>query len=528
MYVNKLGCLRRTSSLLLGTIAAVVAVLSCTESAQAIPVFSRKYQTSCITCHAGFPKLNSAGEAFRRNGYQFPSDDEFLVKDEPIPLGNERYKDMWPNSLWPNDLPNLPPIAMRARMGYNQYLENPPAGEQSSDFQFPNDVSLLSAGTLGKDISWYGSLVLAGAGAHGAGGGHGGGEERTLAPDLERVFVQFSNLFAWDEEEDEDGMHLAPRWLALPRHAMNLRIGQFEPQVVAPWRSIHRQLGTTPYLTNVATVGGNSFMLEPAQRGIELHGTLRQNNSYAIGLVNGNGAETAWDNNSQKDVYFRVARKWFGYPLDGVIGQANYADGNTDGLATIRGQDAAGATMPMGLDFWRELQFETGVFGYFGRNQASVTTVQDLQVMGDDGMGNMVPFDYDVSTTFMRPDRFERVGLDGRLQIRDFDIFGAAMWGWDKDPISDEDPLAMERDRLFTWFVQADYYFKPWLIGYARYETLSYMNNDRQAEAGIARGVAGASAYIRANMRVVTEVVVNTSGNPTTNDKLNLLLDFAY
>ena len=45
-------------------------------------------------------------------------------------------------------------------------------------------------------------MTLAGKGGHGGGGGHGGEEAGGLEPDLERVFVQFSNLFAWSEEED--------------------------------------------------------------------------------------------------------------------------------------------------------------------------------------------------------------------------------------------------------------------------------------------------------------------------------------
>lgn len=507
-------------SLLLGALTASLAVLAFAQSAHAIPTFSRKYHTSCITCHAGFPKLNSVGEAFRRNGYQFPRDDEFLVKDEPIPLGNERYKDMWPNSLWPNDIPNLPPLAMRARMGYNQYLDKQSGEEQSSDFQFPNDISLLTAGTLGKDISWYGSLVLAGAGAHGAAGGHGGVEDRTLEPDLERFFVQFSNLFAWSDEEDEDGMRLGHRWITLPRHALNLRIGQFEPQVIAPWRSIHRQLGTTPYLPNVATVGGNGFMFEPSQRGIEINGVIRQNNSYVLGLVNGNGGEGAWDNNSQKDVYFRVARKWFGYPLDGVIGSSELVNGGAMSEPPCEDEMA-----PIGLDFWREIQFETGFFGYFGRNEASVTVEEHVELELANNAGE---FELEMPNTIIRPDRFERVGFDARLQIQNLDIFGAWVYGWDKDPISDEEPDEMEPEELMTWFIQADYYFKPWLIGYSRYEELNYKSDERQAEAGIKRGVVGASAYIRANMRVVTEIVFDAEGNGTTGDTANALLDFAY
>lgn len=512
----------RKRTVFLFIFTAWLSALGLTRPAFAIPVFSRKYGTSCITCHAGFPKLNSVGEAFRRNGYQFPQDDEFLVKDDPIPMGNEAYKDMWPNSLWPNDIPHLPPVAFRTRLGYNQFLSQ--SGEDpSDDFRFPMDFSLLSAGTLGKDISFYASMVLAGRGAHGAGGhggGHGGEEgPATLEPDLERVFVQFSNLFAWSEEEDEYGMRRAPRWIALPPHALNLRIGQFEPQVIAPWASIHRQLGTIARLPNVATIGGNEFRFEPALRGIELNGTIRQYNSYAVGLVNGNTAETAWDNNSHKDAYFRIARKWWGYPLDGVIGQADFV--NSDATSNEPDEDEMA---PLGLDFWREIQFETGVFGYFGRNRASVT-VQDTYNVALSGGGTL---DLELPRTIARRDQFERIGFDARMQCQDLDIFGAWIWGWDRDPISDEEPDERERDQLFTWFVEADYYVKPWLIGYGRFEQLKYGNGERQAEAGISRGVVGAAGYVRANMRVVGEFVINAQGNNTTPNTFNALLDFAY
>src|SRR3972149_6494809 len=55
--------------------------------AHAIPVFARKYKTSCQTCHVAFPRLNAFGEAFRRNGYQFPQNDEGYVKEEPLAIG---------------------------------------------------------------------------------------------------------------------------------------------------------------------------------------------------------------------------------------------------------------------------------------------------------------------------------------------------------------------------------------------------------------------------------------------------------
>ena len=57
------------------------------DSVDAIPAFARKYQTSCNTCHTIYPQLNSFGESFRINGYQFPNDDEEQTKEKPVQLG---------------------------------------------------------------------------------------------------------------------------------------------------------------------------------------------------------------------------------------------------------------------------------------------------------------------------------------------------------------------------------------------------------------------------------------------------------
>ena len=515
MLHNKSRALKHPATLILSTLIAWLSVLAFVDRAEAIPVFARKYGTSCITCHAGFPKLNGEGEAFRRNGYQFPIDDDLQVKDEPIIMGDESYKEIWPNAIWPSDIPHLPPVAFRARMGVKQFLDTP-TGSPGPDFQFPMDYSLLSAGTFGENISWYAGMVLAGRGGHGGGGAHGGGEAEGLEPELERLFVQFSNLFAWSKYDDDDGTRLGNRWISLPRHAMNLRVGQFEPQVIAPWSSIHRQLGAQGRLPNLATMGANSFMFEPALRGFELHGVLRQYNSYAIGLVNGNSTMTAWDNNTPKDFYFRVARKWWGYPLDGVIGEANIVD---DGGPAYE-DPSADELGPPGMDFWREIAFETGFFGYFGRN--TVMAEEDENVI----------FHGEVHGTeehmMMRFDDFYRLGYDTRFQFQDLDLFGACVWGWDSDPVSHDDPNAIQSETMFTWFVEADYVCKPWLTLFGRYEELEFSSADRQEENAIARGVTGAVFTVRTNMRVITEVVIDAQGNGTTDDALQVVLDFAY
>ena len=65
----------------------VVAFVGTAARADAVPAFARKYQTSCQTCHAMFPKLNAFGEAFRLRGYRMPGETEDMVKE---PAGQPR------------------------------------------------------------------------------------------------------------------------------------------------------------------------------------------------------------------------------------------------------------------------------------------------------------------------------------------------------------------------------------------------------------------------------------------------------
>ena len=93
-------------------IIVIVSLIFFQEEASAVPIFARKYNTSCMTCHLAFPKLNAFGEAFKTNGYQLPNDEVF-VKEPPVWLGSEAYKRVWPNAVWPSSIPSNIPIAFQ-------------------------------------------------------------------------------------------------------------------------------------------------------------------------------------------------------------------------------------------------------------------------------------------------------------------------------------------------------------------------------------------------------------------------------
>src|SRR6516162_2356805 len=99
-------------AVLVGTILYFAA----TRDAGAVPSFARKYQTSCQTCHTVYPVLNPFGEAFRRNGYRFPSQngsvDSDAVKAPMLALGQEEYTKTFPASVWPDKITDAVPLSV--------------------------------------------------------------------------------------------------------------------------------------------------------------------------------------------------------------------------------------------------------------------------------------------------------------------------------------------------------------------------------------------------------------------------------
>ncbi|MCH8830748.1 MAG: hypothetical protein IID45_14320 [Planctomycetes bacterium] len=469
-----------------------MALLVFAEQAHAIPTFSRKYRTSCITCHTIFPQLTDTGEAFRRNGYQFPSGEELLVKDEPVPFGSDRYKDMFPNSIWPSDMPTLPPVFVRAQLR-SIFNTNPGDDGIKWDQDFPHQVVLGGAGTFGPNISAWWEIEF---------------EPSEGEVAIERVFVQFSNLFAWSDEDDEDGMREGNRWITLPKYALNLRLGKMQPMVLPHIASQHSRISITAPLLNRQRIGDNPFRFEPVQSAaVELHGILQQRWSYLVGYANGGAVSSGHlEDNNNKDVYFRVSYKWFGFPLDGVVGQSEPVD---DQQSTVRGQspdeDEDIDTVPVGLTHWRAIGFETGVFGWWGLSE--------------------VPFGPGT-----KRDWFRRLGFDARLQWMDWNIYGLIYTGHDNFA-GLVDGAYLGGEDHYSYLVQAEYMIKPWWMAFVRYEQTDF-NERARTPMEEARLIPGMVFLIRQNMKLQTEFVLDTSGKSTggaqAKNQFLVQLDFAY
>ena len=244
------------------------------SDAQAIPAFARKYKTSCATCHTAFARMTAFGEAFRRNGYQFPGGTDLeYIKEEPVKLGADGNKRAFPDAIWPSSIPGTAPFSLLItdEFTYDNNVE-----PKIAFTSFPSEVGILTGGTLGESIAFYSEIELSDEGV-----------------EVERVQASLLNMFG-------------------PRSVFNLKIGKFEPGVF--FFSNHRRYGPKYFLES-ATVGDNQWSLEPAQQGFELFGTAAEGRfAYNLGLVEGSGNVV----NTAKDVYLHATYKIGGLRLDGI------------------------------------------------------------------------------------------------------------------------------------------------------------------------------------------------------------------
>src|SRR5215468_4244145 len=152
---------RVLSTSVVAVVAAVVVVmgvmLASVPKTSAIPAFSRKYQTSCTTCHNNYPELNDFGEAFKKNGFKFPKDDETFVKEPPVLLGSKAQKEAFPSAVYPGEIPGNLPVAFRYSGNFNWNAKQPPGVIATSGFLprtdlfTPNTFTIISAGSFGQN-----------------------------------------------------------------------------------------------------------------------------------------------------------------------------------------------------------------------------------------------------------------------------------------------------------------------------------------------------------------------------------------
>jgi hypothetical protein len=434
------------------------ALLVATPSGKAIPAFSRKYGTSCTTCHSNYPELNDFGEAFKKNGFKFPKDDETFVKQDPVMLGSKAQKEAFPEAVYPGEIPGSLPIAFRFTGAFAVNASQPSGVNQTSsylprtDLFQPNTFTFIGAGSLGTNLSFWIDDDIS-TGGSGAAGGLGDG------------YLKYNDL---------------GRIFHLPTNSLNVRFGQFELDLpFTQARSIYLSDFDVYDQVNVASASGttnNPFTLGAPQRAIEFGGYPNNGNfNWSVAITNGANDGPALRGN--KDVYLRAAYKF-------------NLERDPESRHAIQ---AAGPTGPRD-----HTSIRVGGFYYYGRNVQNIGSTPPPFL----GLGS-----------FSEP--FYRAGGDLRFKYRHLELFALGMVGHDDNHlvVTDEGTgtQTLFKAPAITYtggFVGANYWFYPWLIGTMRYD---FVNSPTDFFNGVSkdrtrnRFSPGFQILVRANIKIVGE-----------------------
>lgn len=472
-------------------VALVIALLS--NDAGAIPVFARKYQTACTTCHfAAFPQLNAFGMAFRDRGYRIPPDDEVYVKETPVAMGAEPWRKLFPNAVWPSDLPGLPPISALVMSNFTVKPHNRQDTGQTA-FDGVGELELLSSGNFGESLSYFGSLEL-----------FERNDWRSSNTSLERWFFIYS-----------------PQLFGLPLGRVNFQLGRFEPRA-APFRNHVSLLAqTAPDLANTWAVvpASNYTTFFPSQKGIELFGGfngLRGKGGlrWAAGVVNGEPTDFGFENFGEdagnyprlgdtlaiNNIVTGVQGRWQGKGdannAKDYYGRLEYKIG---GMGVLGGT-APEATLKMSQN-WQDPSLTLGGFFYRGNTGA----FKDLTAIN-------------AATYERNSNRFWRLGGEATLNWWNLQLTGAATFYRDHVAGGVLAPTRIggtaRGDEFDTdiYTFKLDWVARPWLVPSFRLENVN-PEYDVADWPSFNRYTALVSALIRANVKATAAGIFTTGFN---------------
>jgi len=403
--------------------------------AREIPAFARKYRTACTTCHVAPPKLNVLGEAFRLNGYRFPDNDALLRQDTPIALGQEPWKALWPRAVWPSSLPETLPLAVRIVNDVSR--ERQPGDKTRVDLRFPNEVYLLGAATLDDQISTFLEM------------------EWTADDGVE---VLQAKVLINDPIPGVPSRSLNV-WLGMQNlYLFTFADRQIDRAARQPFRWQQFAIADVT-LRDSAGLGhaGSAFRIQRPQPALEINGLLGSHGAYGLGVAQGTSSPT--DDNTGKDVYYRLRYKFGGLGLNG-----RYPSG--------------GAPVLGGGGQLQDHAVVVEHFGYFGRHPNDQRKDAGYRVLG-------------ASARWLNGPGDVGVGL---------------VWGRQAEPWSSSGAL-----RFRSVFAKAEVQIFPWLFGSMKSEWLDVslppvVGGDRQPiAADVTSLTPGIVALLRQNLRWVLE-----------------------
>ena len=450
--------------------AAFISLVS-VRSAHAVPSFARKYGTSCVTCHTIYPALNPFGEAFRRDGYRFPSQngstDSDAEKAESVAMGQEEYKQTFPDSVWPDKIGKDVPLSAMLNGSVAANLPGSAAKDGAGNTftwaGLSGEFHLFGAGSFDDKVTYFSQLTI---------------------PDDGTIEIETAYLL-WND-------------VVGPRHALNLWLGRLmSPQINS--FGLHSSYLGDSFLPAVTVAGlynpAGSFTLGQGHTdGVEASGILAHRFDWSVGWVASSVGSGLGLPNAQ-DAYAHIGVKSGGVALDG------------EGLY---GPNAPDSAKP-----WAEKSITVDLFAYHG-----------LSVL-DNGTGTV---EGGTSAPAAQRDQFNALGASLRAQWDSLMLSSGVQLEHHLRPYpgtaasvdANGELTPGVRDRTTGTAVlqynELDYIVFPWFVPAVRTE-FTRLNVEGSDAGTLLRIMPGVATLLRPNIKlVVTGDIERARGLPPAGD----------
>ena len=451
--------IRRTTVgvVLTSILAALLVTFGDLREARAVPSFARKYQTSCQTCHTVYPALNPFGEAFRRDGYRFPSQngsvDSDSVKADMIPLGQEEYKKTFPDSVWPDKIAAAVPLSAMVNgtlaVNFPDHDAHDAAGQTFNWGNFVGEFHLFGAGAFTDNLTYFTQLTIP--------------TDGTI--DIETAYLLWNDI-------------------AGPDHFFNLWMGRLMGPSLTSF-GLHSSYLNDTFTPAVTIVGlynptGSMTLGQGHTDGIEANGIVAHRFDWSLGWIASTMAPGLAAPDSE-DFYAHIGVKSGGVALDG---EGKY-----------------GPNVPDPMKPWAEKSITVDAFAYHGMNVL------------DNGTGT-VPGGS--ANPVRQRDGFEAIGASARGQYDSLIVTtgfqlehhhkpyqGTAATPDTATPPGAPTPGTPDFSDAKGWvqYDEIDYVVFPWLVPGVRTE-LTRLTFEGSNPASLFRLVPGVATLVRPNIKV--------------------------
>jgi len=302
-------------------VVAVLLTFIQTNSADAIPAFTRQYKTECSTCHTIYPELNEYGEAFLKSAYVYTGKTQAGNEAEaPVAEtvgaegGAQKGKGGQPRkgneAIWLSGIPEMIPISFTASLNL-AYDQHPANGDK---LDLSTRALILNAGGAFRDkAGFFISYIPYSQGPFDPSSSN---TPLNNASNIQELFFVGRHLFDTP---------------------INLKVGRFEPKL-SLWKSKNNIIVST--LAPLAyTVGRSLFTVDAPEDGLELNAIIGSRLFVAGGVANRKGQNT-------KEGYGHISYKFGGADL---LGHEPLMDLENESI-------------------WDYLAVTVGGYSYYGRN----------------------------------------------------------------------------------------------------------------------------------------------------------------